>query len=110
MGKKSKKMYVLRQIVAIIKNKQLDFDIFAQTNKRSNLSCFFDNFKKILTLTQFAPTFGKILVWNFLWAVASTALNYFAGLGLSLLLDKDCVKGKVIWRAFPVLAYAIRTF
>ena len=29
----------------------------------------------------------------------STALNYFAGLGLALLLDKDCVKGKAFWRA-----------
>lgn len=41
---------------------------------------------------------------------ASTALNYFAGLGLALLLNKDCVKGKAIWRAFPVLAYAIPGF
>jgi arabinogalactan oligomer/maltooligosaccharide transport system permease protein len=42
--------------------------------------------------------------------VASTALNYFAGLGLALLLDKDCVKAKTIWRAFPILAYAIPGF
>ncbi|MBR1692508.1 MAG: sugar ABC transporter permease, partial [Lachnospiraceae bacterium] len=45
-----------------------------------------------------------------LWAVASTALNYFAGLGLALLLNKECVKGKAFWRAFPVLAYAIPGF
>ena len=30
---------------------------------------------------------------------ACQALNYFAGLGLALLLDKDCVKGKAFWRA-----------
>lgn len=69
-----------------------------------------DNFRRILTLTQFAPTFFKILGWNLLWAVVSTVLNYFAGLGLALLLNKDCVKGKAIWRAFPVLAYAIPGF
>ena len=68
------------------------------------------NFKKLVTLSQFAPTFFKILVWNLLWAVISTALNYFAGLGLALLLDKECVKGKAFWRAFPVLAYAIPGF
>ncbi len=68
------------------------------------------NFTKIVTLSQFAPTFFKILVWNLLWAVVSTALNYFAGLGLALLLNKDCVKGKAFWRAFPVLAYAIPGF
>lgn len=68
------------------------------------------NFKKLVTLSQFAPTFFKILAWNLLWAVVSTALNYFAGLGLALLLDKECVKGKAFWRAFPVLAYAIPGF
>ncbi len=69
-----------------------------------------ENFKKILTLGQFAPTFFKIFSWNMVWGVISTALNYFAGIGLALLLNKGCVKGKAIWRAFPVLAYAIPGF
>lgn len=68
------------------------------------------NFNKILSLGQFAPTFFKIFGWNMLWAILSTAINYFAGLGLALLLNKKCVKGKVIWRAFPILAYAIPGF
>lgn len=68
------------------------------------------NFKKLLTLSQFAPTFFRILGWNLVWALLSTALNYFAGLGLALLLNKECVKGKAFWRAFPVLAYAIPGF
>ena len=70
----------------------------------------FANFGKILSLGQFAPTFFKIFGWNMLWAVLATALNYFAGLGLALLLNKKCVKGKAIWRAFPILAYAIPGF
>lgn len=69
-----------------------------------------DNFKKILALGEFAPTFFKILGWNSLWALFSTAINYFGGLGLALLLNKKCVKGKVFWRAFPILAYAIPGF
>lgn len=69
-----------------------------------------DNFLQIVTLKKFAPTFGRILSWNLLWAVSSTLLNYFAGLGLALLLNKNCVKGKIIWRAFPVLAYAVPGF
>lgn len=68
------------------------------------------NFEKLITLSQFAPTFFKILGWNLLWAVISTVLNYFMGLGLALLLNKDCVKGKAFWRAFPILAYAIPGF
>lgn len=69
-----------------------------------------DNFGRIVTLTQFAPTFFKILVWNFLWAILSTALNYFAGLGIALLYNRKCVKGKAFWRLFPVLAYAVPGF
>ncbi len=69
-----------------------------------------ENFEKLVSLSQFAPTFFKILGWNVLWALLSTAINYFAGLGLALLLNKKCVKGKAFWRAFPVLAYAIPGF
>lgn len=70
----------------------------------------FENFRKILALGEFAPTFFRILGWNALWALLSTAVNYFGGLGLALLLNKKCVKGKVFWRAFPILAYAIPGF
>lgn len=70
----------------------------------------FENFGKILTLGQFAPTFFKIFGWNLMWAVLSTAINFFAGIGLALLLNKACVKCKAIWRAFPILAYAIPGF
>ena len=70
----------------------------------------FANFGKILSLGQFASTFFHILGWNLLWAILATALNYFAGLGLALLLNKKCVKGKVFWRLFPILAYAVPGF
>jgi arabinogalactan oligomer/maltooligosaccharide transport system permease protein len=70
----------------------------------------FAGFVKIITLGQFAPTFFKILRWNAVWAVLSTAINYFAGLGLALLMNKKCVRGKAFWRAFPILAYAIPGF
>ncbi|MFR7902396.1 carbohydrate ABC transporter permease [Eshraghiella crossota] len=68
------------------------------------------NFKKIFTLGNIKSTFFKILGWNLIWAFASTALNYFGGLFLALLLNKKCVKGKTFWRAFPILAYAVPGF
>ncbi len=70
----------------------------------------FDNFKKILVLSELKATFVKILGWNILWAVLSTAINYFGGLFLALLLNKKCVKGKAFWRAFPIIAYAVPGF
>ncbi|MBR5967207.1 MAG: sugar ABC transporter permease [Lachnospiraceae bacterium] len=68
------------------------------------------NFKKILGLGNIKDTFVKILGWNFIWAVCATFLNYFGGLGLALLLNKKCVKGKTFWRSFPILAYAVPGF
>lgn len=35
------------------------------------------NFKKLLTLTQFAPTFFKILGWNVVWALVSHCTQLF---------------------------------
>lgn len=69
-----------------------------------------DNFIKILSLSEIKDTFLKILAWNLIWAFCATFINYFGGLGLALLLNKKCVKGKAIWRAFPILAYAVPGF
>ncbi len=70
----------------------------------------FDNFQKILALSEIKDTFLKILAWNLVWAFLATFINYFGGLGLALLLNKKCVKGKAFWRAFPILAYAVPGF
>lgn len=70
----------------------------------------FASFGKVFALNGILPTLGKILSWNILWAFSSTFLNYFLGLGLALLLNKKVVKGKAIWRAFPILAYAVPGF
>lgn len=69
-----------------------------------------DAFAQITTLSSVSGTFFRILGWNLIWACLSTVLNYFLGLGLALLLNKSCVKGKAFWRAFPILAYAIPGF
>ena len=70
----------------------------------------FDNFTKVLALSEIKDTFFKILAWNLVWALIATFVNYFGGLGLALLLNKKCVKGKAFWRAFPILAYAVPGF
>lgn len=70
----------------------------------------FENFTKLLGLREFSDTFFKILRWNVLWAVLSTTINYFGGLFLAMLINKKNVKLKKMWRAFPILAYAIPGF
>ena len=66
--------------------------------------------QKILGVGNVGETFGKILGWNVLWAVVSTSINFFGGLAIALILNKKNVKGSKIWRAFPILAYAIPGF
>ena len=63
-----------------------------------------------MSLGKIGSTFVKILGWNIVWAVLSTALNFVVGLSMALLLNKHNVKGSKFWRAFPVLAYAIPGF
>ena len=69
-----------------------------------------DSFRKLFAGGELAQSFARILGWNLLWAFASTFFNYFVGLGLAILFNKKCVKGKAIWRSLPVLAYAIPGF
>lgn len=65
---------------------------------------------KLFSMGKIGSTFTKILGWNVLWAITTTLINYFGGLGLALLLNKKIVKGSKFWRAFPMLAYAVPGF
>ncbi len=66
--------------------------------------------EKILSLGKIGATFWKILRWNVVWALVSTFINFTLGLMMALLLNKKNVRGSKIWRAFPILAYAIPGF
>lgn len=47
----------------------------------------FSNFRLIFTVSEYATTILKILGWNFIWAIGSTFINYFGGLGLAILYN-----------------------
>lgn len=70
----------------------------------------FSAWEKILSLGKIGATFFKILRWNVVWALTSTCINFALGLMMALLLNKKNVRGSKIWRAFPILAYAIPGF
>ncbi|MCL2861781.1 MAG: sugar ABC transporter permease [Firmicutes bacterium] len=70
----------------------------------------FASFRELFGQGGLAPIFFRVLLWNIIWAIITTAINYFGGLGLALLYNKKCVKGKVIWRLFPMLAFAVPGF
>lgn len=70
----------------------------------------FESFQTIFSAGNISDTFFKILGWNILWAILTTIINYFIGLGLALLLNSKKLKGRIFFRAFPILAYAIPGF
>ena len=65
----------------------------------------FQSFRVIFTMSEYVGTMGKILAWNVLWAVGSTFLVYFGGLGLALLYNAKCLKWKRFWRVFPMFMF-----
>lgn len=70
-----------------------------------------ENFYKILfSGEKIANTFWPILGWTLIWAVFATFLNYIFGILLALLIDKDGVKFKAMWRTIFVISIAVPQF
>ncbi len=55
-------------------------------------------------------TFGKILVWTFVWAVFATFTNYIFGIILALLINKKTIRFKAFWRTMFVITAAVPQF
>lgn len=70
-----------------------------------------ENFYKILfSGEKIAQTFWPVLGWTLIWAVFATFLNYIGGILLALLIDKDGVKFKGLWRTIFVISIAVPQF
>ncbi|WP_069649893.1 sugar ABC transporter permease [Caloranaerobacter ferrireducens] len=70
----------------------------------------FKNFIKLFKMEEWSGTIWAVGIWTILWAIITTALNYFAGLGLALLTNAKGVKFKKFWRSLFILPYAIPAF
>ncbi len=55
-------------------------------------------------------TFGKLLIWTFIWAICATFLNYIFGMVLALLINKKGIKFKKMWRTIFVTTIAVPQF
>ncbi|WP_323163536.1 carbohydrate ABC transporter permease [Variimorphobacter saccharofermentans] len=71
----------------------------------------FQNFQTILLSGEtIAKTFWPVLGWTLTWAVFATFLNYIGGILLALLINKDGVRFKGLWRTIFVISIAIPQF
>lgn len=53
---------------------------------------------------------GATFLWTFVWAIFATFTNYFLGIVVALMINKDGIKLKKLWRTLFVLTIAIPQF
>ncbi|MDR2504638.1 MAG: sugar ABC transporter permease [Oscillospiraceae bacterium] len=64
---------------------------------------FFDN-------PKYKNSFGGILTWTFIWAIFATVTNYLLGMILALMINKQGIKLKKLWRTCFVITIAVPQF
>lgn len=55
-------------------------------------------------------TFGNIVLWTLIWAVAATFSNYILGMVVALMINKKGIKLKKLWRTLFVMTIAVPQF
>jgi len=70
-----------------------------------------ENFRNMLNLNGFmGHTFIRVLGWTIVWAIFATFLNYFFGMILALIINKNGIRFKSFWRTCFVIAIAVPGF
>lgn len=53
---------------------------------------------------------GATFLWTFVWAILATFTNYFLGIVVALMINKDGIKLKKLWRTLFILTIAVPQF
>ena len=67
----------------------------------------FDNFVKLVRVPVWSKTFGVVLIWNVIWALAATLSTFFMGLLQAMMLNSKYVKHKSFFQTIYILPWAI---
>lgn len=69
-----------------------------------------DNFTRIATSEAIRGPFLRVLIWNYLFAVASVVITFAVGLALALALNHPTMRGRRIYRSLLIIPYALPSF
>lgn len=74
-----------------------------------------ENFSKLLFGTgsgqgSLAAGMSRTVIWTFVWAICATFSNYFLGIIMALLINKDGIKLKGFWRFMFMISIAVPQF
>lgn len=76
--------------------------------------CGLDNFASLFAgtgkLAKLPAALLQTIGWTFIWAIFATFSNYILGIIFALLINKDGIKFKKLWRTIFVLTIAIPQF
>jgi len=67
----------------------------------------FRNFTDVLSDQTLRASFLKMLVWNFGFAIGTVVITFALGLLVALVLNKEELKGRRIYRSLIILPYAM---
>ncbi len=70
----------------------------------------FSTFKRVFTEGANLQDLLSVFSWTMIWATVATFSCYFGGLFLAMLLNKQCIKGKIVYRSLFVVAMAMPQF
>jgi len=70
-----------------------------------------ENFRNVFDTGGFmGSTFIHVLGWTLIWAVFATFLNYFFGMIVAIMINKQGIRLKSLWRTCFVIAIAVPAF
>ncbi len=70
----------------------------------------FDNFSGLFQNGSLFESFGRVLLWTIIWAICATFTNYFAGMGVAMMINRKSIKLKKLYRSIFVMTIAVPSF
>lgn len=70
----------------------------------------FENYTRAFTNEAIRGPFFRVLVWNYVFALASVFLTFVLGLGLAMALNHPAMRGQKLYRALLIIPYALPSF
>lgn len=75
-----------------------------------NAGVGFDNYREVLTDSEFIGPFFRVLAWNLAFALASVISTFALGLLLASVFNDVRMKGRKVYRSLIIIPYALPGF
>jgi ABC-type sugar transport system permease subunit len=70
----------------------------------------FDNYREVLTGTEFRGAFPRVLAWTVAFSLLSVVTTFALGLGLAMVFNDRRMRGRKLYRSLLIIPYAMPAF